>query len=80
MWERNGLIRDRSRSQNCLLEWPEPRLVGAPSMRAFSMNRTILEITARWWCPQVDLPETVSVVDIRMQVGVKGVIRMNSCS
>ena len=65
MWENDSVIRDRARSKGALLVWPEPRLVGAPSKRAFGMNKVVLDLTAQWWCPQRDAPESLQVATIR---------------
>lgn len=67
-WESETHIRARARVKHCLLDWPEPRLVGAPSKRAFAMNKLVLEKVAEWWCPQKDLPQTVSIDLVRAEV------------
>ena len=61
------MIRERVRDHSKLLLWPEPRLVGAPSKRSFAMNRMVLEIVAKWWCPQAEAAESVPVAKIRAE-------------
>ncbi|CAL1129598.1 unnamed protein product [Cladocopium goreaui] len=68
MWEDKSLIRDRARSLKKILDWPTVNgvyLVGAPSKRAFAMNKVILDLTAQWWTPQRDYPESVQIALIR---------------
>eukprot|EP00435_Cladocopium_sp_Y103_P038929 s2152_g10.t1 len=70
MWEDKSLIRDRARSLKKLLDWPTVNgvhLVGAPSKRAFAMNQNIMELTAQWWVPQRDYPESVQIALIRAE-------------
>ena len=72
MWEDKSLIRDRARSLKKILDWPTVNgvyLVGAPSKRAFAMNKVILDLTAQWWTPQRDYPESVQIALIREEVG-----------
>lgn len=68
-WEHEALIRQRARDTQALMAWPQPHLVGAPSKRAFAMNRTVLEQVAKWWCPQVFDPQTVPIQRIRDEAG-----------
>lgn len=71
-WENCAMIRERTRSLKKLLDWPIVAghyQVGAPSARAFAMNKVILDITAEWWCPQRDYAESVQIRSIRDQAG-----------
>ena len=70
MWEREDLVRERARAEHRILVWPEPHLVGAPSLRAFSMNRVIIELTAQWWAPQCDQPESLQIATIREEASL----------
>lgn len=70
MWEHQPLLRDRARAEGRLLVWPELHLVGAPSKRAFAMNKLVIDITAEWWAPQCDEPESLQIASIREEAKV----------
>ena len=83
LWEDKSLIRDRARSLKKLLDWPTVNgvyLVGAPSMRAFAMNKDILDLTAQWWTPQRDYAESVQIALIREEAGLTARNKLNLIS
>ena len=66
-----------------LLDWPTVNgvyLVGAPSMRAFAMNKDILDLTAQWWTPQRDYAESVQIALIREEAGLTARNKLNLIS
>ena len=70
MWEHDAVTRERARVVQALMQWPTVhgrQLLGVPSKRSFLMNTRVLEISARWWCPQVEDPQTAQIPKIKEQ-------------
>ena len=78
-WERDPVVRDRARSIKSLLDWPvvdKLHLVGHANMRSFLINARVIEMTAAWWCEQVEEAQSVRIETIRKE----GRLQSISCS
>lgn len=66
-WEKDGLLRSRSRELSRLTMWPNPATMGVQSMKACSLNARVLELTNSFWVERADKPSAIPINVIRDQ-------------
>ena len=64
------LVRTRLVSDGHFTGWINERAVGIKSVKAMSLNASILEVLAKWWCPQFDFTTALRIGAVRPQAGV----------
>ena len=69
LWEADSGIRERLRSEKCLLTWPKPELVGVPCLTAVGQNWRPLVVLANFHCKGNDKIKPPSVQFLKKQAG-----------
>ena len=76
--EANQTLRARVLEFNTgqLTRWPSPTTVGVKSVKAMSLNATLLEVVAEWWVQLMPVPKPPSVDLCRQEASFfkKGVV------
>ena len=67
--ESNSSVRERiiEARNGQLTRWPSPTTVGIKSVKAMSLNATILEMIAEWWVGWVSTPKPPAVDLLRRE-------------
>lgn len=64
------LVRTRLVTDNQCTKWLNEKAVGIKSVKAMSLNASILEVVAKWRCPQFPYTTALRIGAVRPQVGV----------
>ena len=67
-WEKDHVLRARSRQSKELSRWPSNKTKGIPSMQAMQLNGDALHHLALAWCPLFSEAKSPSIPVIRAEV------------
>ena len=66
--EENAEVRDVARRFKSCLAWPDPSLVGVPSMKTLGANRALLRCIIEVWCSQHDSPKALVIKQLKVVI------------
>ena len=67
-WADDECVRSLLLHKKSLLSWPSSKKTGVISFETMAQNARVLSKVLEIWCPQMEIPKTLSIDDAREQV------------